>query len=58
MQQNQCDYTQQNPWDYMQQNLNWTALGILQIDNIDPKFEKTLLTTYTNNYKSNLVKLG
>ena len=42
----------------MRQNHDWAALGILQIDTLDPKFDKTTMTAYKTKYMSNLVRLG
>ena len=40
------------------QNHDLAALGIIQIDTLDPNFEKTTMTTYERKYISILVRLG
>ena len=50
------DYPQQNRWDYPQQNQERAALGNLQIDTLDPNFDKTTMTTEKTKYTSYLVR--
>ena len=51
------DYTLQNQWDCRQQNCNFAALKKIQIDTLDPNFDKTTMNTYKSKYISMLVRL-